>query len=146
MITLPRTAAVFFSLALVLSASACGSSSDSGDSPGSDGGSAATNDPGEVDEAPVATASGEVPSAEGSLDLADYRSGIGQDDLTDSDEFLKATQVLGEVDGYVTTDDELVVTGADGEKLQFLCIAKDQMTLDTYTVIVLQADGTRADC
>src|SRR6478735_5518148 len=134
MITLPRAAAAIFALALVLSASGCGGSSDAGPSSGSNQGSSQSSDPSDVAETPPSSDPGEVPSAEGSLDLADYRAGIGQDDLTNSAEFLKATQVLGEVDGYVTTEDELVVKGADGEKVQYLCIAKDQMALATYTV------------
>jgi hypothetical protein len=133
---------------------ACGGDDDGGSSggpttaaPAEGGSSDASLDEALADAAPDATV--EVPSEDGAVSIADFRSGERYDDVASPDDlamvFAVVTGVSGsDIDGYIT--DDAVVVRVDEADIAVLCGAIARVDTGSRTVIPVRPDGTGVDC
>jgi hypothetical protein len=155
----PRTVLAATLLLSSLLLGACGGDDDSSagsatEAPAADGsgGGAERIDGDELDqvlEDAATDATREVPSEDGSVSIADYRSGAATQELPASDEIAMVISLLigvsgGDIDGYITSD--AIVVRVEEADIALLCGAADRVDLSTYTVIPVRPDGTGVDC
>lgn len=129
---------------------ACGGDDDAADTtPTADAGDDDAAAP-ETDDADDSSAGSGSESA-GPVDVPDPESRLGDllmstDDFVDPDEAITTIQVLGgDRPGYI--DGTTIVAQATDETgdISYICVAKGQLDLDTYTLVVLDRDGTVLD-